>query len=482
MRRFLVLLPFCVLILYAQNIDKASRIGYESIQPVDLKKHLSVLASDSLEGRETSFPGQKNAAQYIAGIFKKLELKPSGDDSTYFQHFDVVVSRVSPESKIVINTGGMKKNFVWGTDFLTERAIDTTITGPAAFVGFTDTELDSATQTKLAGRVVFAFIGKKDYANDTTKSAASWRLRSNRKDPGAIAALMIPDEEGSATYRQAQHMTRDFDSNNGIFRLISDRTQMQLASPHFLVIPALAEEVLKSTGKSLKQLRNEALQNQEFTPIFIDDAVITIHTKIINETKQTENVLGIIAGSDPDLKKQFVAFTAHYDHIGKDEAGIIYHGADDDGSGTAGVLELAEAFESNPVKPKRSLLFLMTAGEEKGLLGSKFYASNPVIPFKQIIADLNMDMIGRNEEVQAGADARFRGLEVQTAESNNNALNVLGAHRSADLRSETEKANRAYGLELKFRYDNNLSNLLRRSDHWPFMQKGQWSVETTWRS
>jgi hypothetical protein len=463
MRRFFILLPFCFSIIYGQTIERAARTGYESISPIDLKNHLSILTSDSLEGRETSYPGQKKAARYIASYFEKLNLRPCGDNSTYYQHFDVEISRISPETKIIIDAGGVKKDYDWGTDFISEKARDTTVTGPAAFVGFTDTELDSAAQAKLAGQIVFVFLGKKENANDTSKFAAWKRLRSKRKDTGAIATLMIADEEGHATLQNAQNISHDFDSYSGIFRMKSDVPHLQTSNINLLVSPALAEEVLKSTGKSLKQLRNEALENQEFAPVFIDNITVNIHTKVINEIKQTENVIGILPGSDPDLKTQAVAFTAHYDHLGKDKAGIIYHGADDDGSGTSAVLELADAFVKNPIKPKRSLLFLMTVGEEKGLFGSKYYANNPVIPLNQMIADLNMDMIGRIDTIHE-------------ANKDTNYIYVIGSDKiSLELDSLLKTANtesEQLTLDYKYNDEQDPERFYYRSDQYQFARKG----------
>ncbi|MGD0590557.1 MAG: M20/M25/M40 family metallo-hydrolase [Bacteroidota bacterium] len=463
MHRFLILLPFCLLILHAQTIEKAAQTGYESITTMDMKNHLSILASDSLEGRETSYPGQRKAAHYIASIFKKLNLEPLGDDGTYFQHFDVEVARVHPETKIVIEIGGMKKRYAWETDFISEGTRDTTLTGPAAFVGFTDTELDSTAQVKLAGRVVFAFIGKKGYANDTTKAATLRRLYSNRRDAGAIAALMIPDEEGPATFQQAQQIRRDYGIDKGIMQMKSNMPQVKPSNIHFLVSRVLAEEVLRSSGKSLKQLRDEALQNQKFTPIFIDDAIVTIHAKAIREIKQTENVLGILPGSDPVLKAQVVAFTAHYDHLGKTQDGVIYHGADDDGSGTTAVLELAEAFAKNPIKPKRSLLFMTVTGEEKGLFGSQYYVNNPIIPLDQTIADLNMDMIGRMDILHE-------------AHKDTNYIYVIGSDKiSLELDSLLQAANtesEQLTLDYKYNDEQDPERFYYRSDHYNFAKNG----------
>jgi len=182
----------------------------------------------------------------------------------------------------------------------------------------------------------------------------------------------------------------------------------------------------------------------------------------------------MLEGSDPALKSEYVLVSAHFDHDGADGP-RIYNGADDDGSGTVAVVEIAEAFAlaaQTKELPRRSIIFAAWNSEERGLLGAWAYTEDPVVPLDKIVAVLNMDMIGRNEEVQVGGGGRFRGLEIQTAESNANATNIIGTLRSPDLRQAVEKANENIGVDLRFRYDNNVSNLMRRSDHWPFIQRG----------
>jgi len=182
----------------------------------------------------------------------------------------------------------------------------------------------------------------------------------------------------------------------------------------------------------------------------------------------------MLEGSDPKLKDEWVIVCAHYDHDGADET-RIFNGADDDGSGTVGLLEIAEAYAAaarDGKRPRRSVLFAAWNSEERGLLGAWAYAEQPLVPLERIVAVLNMDMIGRNEEVPEGGGTRFRGLDLQTAESNKNAINIIGTARSADMKAAVTRANAAIGLDLKFRYDNNVSNLMRRSDHWPFLQHG----------
>jgi hypothetical protein len=463
MRRIFFLIPLCIVILRAQSIDPKSKIGYESISAADLRSHLTIIASDSLEGRETSYPGQKKAADYIAGIFKSLNLKAIGDSGTYFQHFDVEVTRVDPRTKIITNVNGVMKNFTWGTDFLSEAAKDTVISGPAAFAGFTDTELDSTAKANLAGRVVFIFIGKKSLSSDTSKSATLRRLFAIRRDAGAAAALMIPDIEGPASFQKAQEMMSSFGSDKGTMRMKDSSSQIRQQFIRFLVSPELAETVLKPSGKTLKQLRDEAVLDKQFTPVFINNASITIVSKVIHETKQTENVLGLLPGRDPVLTSQVVVFTAHYDHLGISRNGDLYPGADDDGSGTVTVLELAKAFAANPVKPKRSLLFMTVTGEEKGLFGSKYYTNNPIISLDKTTADLNMDMIGRIDTThEADKDTNY----IYVIGSDKISLELDSLLRTANNESEHLK------LDYTFNGEHDPERFYYRSDHYNFAKNG----------
>jgi len=153
----------------------------------------------------------------------------------------------------------------------------------------------------------------------------------------------------------------------------------------------------------------------------------------------------------------------------------VLNGADDDGSGTVGVIEIAEAYAlaaARGSRPKRSVLFALWNSEERGLFGAWAYTRQPAVPLARTVAVLNMDMIGRNEEVPPSGGGRFRGLDVQTAESNSNAVNIIGTTRSASLTQVVQRANEPIGLTLRLRYDNNVSQLMRRSDHWPFLNNG----------
>jgi Zn-dependent M28 family amino/carboxypeptidase len=182
----------------------------------------------------------------------------------------------------------------------------------------------------------------------------------------------------------------------------------------------------------------------------------------------TQNVLGLIEGSDPTTGNEVVVVGAHYDHDGE-AFGQIWYGADDNGSGTASLLELAEAFGPGSLRLPRSILLSAWAGEEKGLLGSRYYVGHPPFPLNQTIAMLQMDMIGRNEDHPAN---RSQQVPEERAAENTNSLNVLGTAFSPDLKTIISRANTQVGLTLRFRYDFGAEELMRRSDQWSFLRKG----------
>jgi Zn-dependent M28 family amino/carboxypeptidase len=243
--------------------------------------------------------------------------------------------------------------------------------------------------------------------------------------------------------------------------------------PAAQISPALAEALVKGSGKSLMDLAkaSETVKGTKPLPLGTSmDLTTAVERKVIPD----RNVVGLLEGSDPKLRDEVVIVCAHYDHDGANGDSIL-NGADDDGSGTVGVMEIAEAFvaaSAKGQKPRRSVLFAAWNSEERGLFGAWAYTEQPLRPLKQTVAVLNMDMIGRNEEVPEAGAGRFRGLDAQTAESNNNAVNVIGTTRSASLKDVIEKANSGIGLTLRLRYDNNASQLMRRSDHWPFLNRG----------
>jgi Zn-dependent M28 family amino/carboxypeptidase len=194
----------------------------------------------------------------------------------------------------------------------------------------------------------------------------------------------------------------------------------------------------------------------------------TLTVDVERKLHPTQNILGLVQGSDPGLRDEVTIVGAHYDHDGE-AFGQIWYGADDNGSGTAAILELAEAFAKGSRPPARSVLLCAWAGEEKGLLGSRYYVSHPLFPLNRTVAMLQMDMIGRNEEHPAN---RSQQIPEERASENSNSLNVLGSAFSPDLKAIISSMNSQPALNLHFRYDFGAEDLMRRSDQWSFLQKG----------
>ena len=303
-----------------------------------------------------------------------------------------------------------------------------------------------------------------------------WRKALAAQDKGAVGILFVSDVHNHPAPVNFEQAARGVwpatppHLKTYTLAAWADRIHIPAAQ----ISPALADALVAGTGKSLAALAASAETARGFTALPLAGARVTLRTSVVRHTVPDRNVVALLEGSDPVLKNEWVLVTAHFDHNGADGA-QIFNGADDNGSGTVALLEIADAYALAAAagqRPKRSVLFAAWNSEERGLLGAWAYTEAPLAPLSTIAGMLNMDMIGRNEEIQVGGGPRFAGFEVQTAESNANAVNMMGFARAPELAAVVDRANQQVGLEVKKRYDNNSSNLVRRSDQWPFLQRG----------
>jgi hypothetical protein len=462
MRRLFALLLIPLALSFAQNpkIPKEALVGYRAISASDLSARLSFIASPELEGRETTFRGQKVAARYIASEFQRLGLKPIGDSGSYFQHFKVEATKMSDKSSITLTTKQGSTPFLLRKDFIALSAPENPVSAPAIFIGYMDTKVDS---NLTKGKIVVALPGRKADAKDASVTPRT-RLGLVRAFAGSIATLVVADDTGAASI-DGLLVRYGTILDHGSMRVLGVEQRPGRGGFGFptLVSPRLANDLLKESGKSLSQLRQAAAQDSAFSPVILNQTTVSIDISNAKEIKTTENVLGLLEGSDPKLKDEIVVFTAHFDHLGITGDGIVYPGADDDGSGTVTILELAQAFTTNPVKPKRSLLFMTVVGEEKGLWGSDWYVRHPVIPLEKTVADLNTDMIGR-------VDKKYEDLK------NPNYVYVIGSDKiSTQLDSVLKLSNKqSENLILDYTYndDKDPEQFYRRSDHYNFAKNG----------
>jgi hypothetical protein len=386
------------------------------------------------------------------------------------------------------STGSASLQLRSGQDFFPQRfSASGTARGQIVYVGFgmtaPDLDYDDYRGGDIKGKVALVLEhepGEREAGSPFDGVVASENSSLLRKtllaqEKGATAVLFVTDvhnhpgpmdfEAAGRTYWPAEPPR--------VERFTLAALMERVRIPSAQISPGLATLLTASTGKTFEELSRAAETARGMTPVPLStEARLT--TAVDRHTVPDRNVVGYLEGSDPKLKDEWVIVCAHFDHDGADGP-RIFNGADDDGSGTVGLIEIAEAYQAaarDGQRPKRSVLFGAWNSEERGLLGAWAYIETPFVPLEKTVAVLNMDMIGRNEEVPEGGGGRFVGLDLQTAESNKNAVNVIGTVRSPDLKSEVERANRGIGLELKLRYDNNASNLMRRSDHWPFIQRG----------
>ena len=461
----------------------------ESIRESELRADLYFLASDGMRGRLTDTPENALAAEWIKARFERLGLAPAGDSQSYFHAYNLLTATLGTPNKLeVTGPGAATLQLTSGQEFYPQRfSASAHAKGQVVFAGFgihaPSQGHDDYRNANLAGKVVLVLDhepGERDPNSPldglvTAEAANALRKTLAAQAKGAIAVLFVSDTHNHVGPSNFEAAARAFwpETPPRIERYTLASLMEQVRIPAVQISPSLAASIVRRASKPLEELGKAAEAAGGFTLMPLDTEV-EVTTTVNRHVVPDRNVLAMIEGSDPKLKDEWIIVCAHFDHDGADGPRVL-NGADDDGSGTVGLLEIAEAYAMaarDGRRPRRSVLFAAWNSEERGLLGAWAYADRPLVPRDAIVAVLNMDMIGRNEEVPEGGGTRFRGLELQTAESNRNAINIIGTVRSADMKTAVQKANTGINLELKFRYDNNVSNLMRRSDHWPFLQHG----------
>ena len=491
MRKGFALL-FCVAFAAMVSAQVAAPFN-DSIRLADLKADLYFLAGDGFKGRLVGTPENALAADYVRSRFERAGLKPGAPNGTFVQTTQLMIATLGERNTLAVSLpGGTTLDLKPEQDFYPQRfSASGSVKASVSYAGFGihapalgyDDYGD-----RVKGRIALILEhepGERDPKSPfdglvSAEAAVAIKKVLAAQEKGAVGVLFVTDIHNHPGVTNFEASARAFWPPQAPrvdrFTLASwaDRVRIPVGQ----ISPALAELMVRGTGRSLLDLSKAAETTRGFTALPLDGVDVALTTSVNRHIVADRNLLGFIEGSDPQLKNEVVIVSAHYDHEGADGA-VIYNGADDDGSGTVALMAIADAYAKAAAagqRPRRSVLFACWGSEERGpLLGAWAYTENPTFPLAQTVAVLNMDMIGRNEEVQVGGGPRFNGLEIQTAESNRNAVNILGYSRHPELSAAVERANRAavgIGLELKMRYDNNSSNLLRRSDQWPFLQNG----------
>jgi hypothetical protein len=450
----------------ASSMPLPSEQATASITAADLRKHLSFLASKELGGRYTLSPSNVVAARYLAAQLEYYGYKGAAIDGSYFQKVPLAFRRVNQQaSALTIDSGGSRRAFKYGDDFLQESQVASEAAGQLAFVGYgissPENHHDDYSGVDARGKIVVEVSGV----------------------PDSLKGMKIPDTESGSEAAASHGAAGEIIITPPQFILIWSQLKGSMgeeqpslppkpgraappAFPSVFAGPELIKELAVLIGKDLAFL--QAPGGKDVTPKALEASALVSVKAELKEAPAAQNVVGVLEGSDPALKDQYVAFSAHYDHLKTGDGGEVYTGADDDGSGTASVLEIAQAFTVS--RPRRSILIIFHTGEEIGLLGSEYNTDySPAVPLDKIVADFNIDMVGRSKP-DDDADPRDARL------TDKNSIYIIGADRlSTELNrisEETDQDTQRMRFDYTYNDDSNPERFYYRSDHYNYAKHG----------
>ncbi len=448
-RNLFALLLLCIPVLViAQKKDKTAEKMAKTITVEDMKKHLYVIASKEMEGRETPSAGLDKAAAYIESQFRAMGLLPGNKDS-YRQQYPLFRDSMTGAS-LKINGTALELNKDYQPQTNNYAAAMRFSEVVFAGYGISDGDKrDDYKDLKVAGKLVLIIDGTpadyKPSQQGFASPASSFGKMSAAMSKGAAGLLIM--------YNNFPRRMLNTNSNWNMNGYKASQTPFT-----FTISADAAAKIMGEDGKNLlDKMKTGSLATKTYA------AEVDMEYAKISKTAYASNVIGIVEGSD--LKDEYVFITGHYDHLGKRDT-VIYYGADDDGSGTTGVLEMAEAFAKAKQAgkgPRRTMVFMAVSGEEKGLLGSGYYGNHPIFPLEKTTVDLNIDMIGRSDSSRHQGDSA-------------NYVYVVGDDKiSSDLKVISEGVNKLYTkmeLDYKFNDPKDPNRIYFRSDHYNFAQKG----------
>ena len=449
----------------AQMADPSVELA-NTIQASTIKQLVYYLASDSLEGRETGTEGNKKAAAYIAAQFASYGIPPIPGDGDYFQEVGFTSFKWD---NITMTASGQPyehtKDFLCIPQSFPVQQEDLNISS-LTFLGYgiDDEAYSDYKGVDVRGKHLLVYGGEpltpsEKYLITGSDSASVWSydptLKVEAEKRAGAASLWIIEGH----FKEYVMFARK--------RLLSGSVEMKKPEdlnefiPWGLLSPALGETLAGDKVKKLIKTRDKITRTGKPARMTLPSQV-TVHAVQRIETIPGSNVLGYIEGTDPSMKDEVLVVSAHYDHLGI-RGSNIFHGADDNASGTSAVLEIAQAFSEAKQKgigPRRSVLCMLVTGEEKGLLGSQYYSEHPVFPLANTIADVNIDMIGRMDSNHQDSLYTY----------------VIGADRlSTELHEINEAANAKYthlALDYTYNAPDDPNQFYYRSDHYNFAKNG----------
>lgn len=491
MRRFLtafILASFLVTTLPATHAqravaDKSKRAvasataqrGVDTIAAGQIRDYLTFIASDEMEGRDTPSRGLDITAKFLAMNLARWGFKPAGDDGSFFQRIELRRNRAdSGQTKLDVNGRALTA----GTDFLPAGGSGN-VSGQLVFAGsgwFVKSKgIDAYKGIDPAGKIAVITATPNMPPRGVTRADFGKPVEEfmnpgdYARSKGVVGLIYIPDSQYLANWQRNRQRLME----RGSMVVAKFQTQTTTTPvPSIVITPDAANALFAGESQSGSAILNSS--SEPPAPFLMSDQKkVTLNLANNIESISTQNVVAVWEGSDPTRKAEYVALGAHYDHVGSGcpPAGTdtICNGADDDGSGTTALLSMAEAFAKAPARPKRSVLFVWHCGEEKGLWGSRYFTEFPTVPLNQIVAQINIDMIGRSKK-EGDTNTRNRDL------TGPDTVYLIGSTMmSTELGEIVNNVNKSF-LNIAFdtRYDDpkDPNRFFFRSDHYNYAKKG----------
>ncbi len=478
---FFLLFAFVFQTVSAQTATKPNspaRRAAAAITAEQLKDYLYYVASDEMEGRDTPSRGLDATAKFIALNLKRWGFKPAGDDETFLQKFMLNV-RSTDAAQTNLQIGGQKIRY--GRDFFANPIAANVAASPLVFAGngwrIRAKNLDALKGLDVRGKTVVIYNGGETYPAGVTfqdlfagkygNAGSDWIMPLDYvREQGAAGLIIITASETEDAW-QAERRQRERGSA-AVEKFVQDGTSKSRNIPTLVISRDAAESLFQGAAANLTEIVRLSNADAPLPTFALNkSASYAVQSKIAKVS--TQNVVAVWEGSDAILKNEMVAVGAHYDHVGvrPDAKGEdkIWNGADDDGSGTVAVLAMAEALAKSAKRPKRSVLFVWHAGEEKGLWGSEYFNKFPTVDIKKVVAQLNIDMIGRSRKT---GDANPRNKDL-TGEQE---VYVIGSEMmSSKLGAITKATNDTFlKLNYNYKYDDpkDPEQFFSRSDHFNY--------------
>jgi Zn-dependent M28 family amino/carboxypeptidase len=483
MRRFLTALVLASALVttlpanYAQRTTPRSRLvdinakrGVATISADQMRDYLTFIASDEMEGRDTPSRGLDTTAKFLAMNLSRWGFKPAGDDGTFFQRIELRRNRADGgQSKVELNG----RTLTVGTDYLPGNGSGN-VNGPLVFAGsgwfVKSKDVDAYKGIDPTGRIAVISappnmpprgVARADYGK---YGEDSMNPNDYARSKGVVGLIYVADAQYMTNWQR--NRARIMERGSTVVAKFQP-AQVNLTLPSIVISAEVATALFAGEAQTV----SESSQPPPFLMSDQKKASMNIASNV--QSIPTQNVVAVWEGSDPTLKAEYVALGAHYDHVGSgcppNGTDTICNGADDDGSGTTALLAMAEALSKAPARPKRSVLFVWHCGEEKGLWGSRYFTEYPTVPLNQVVAQLNIDMIGRSKKA---GDTNARNSELTGPD----AVYLIGSTMmSTELGELVNKVNKSYlNITYDTKYDDpkDPNRFFFRSDHYNYARKG----------